>query len=186
MMCVVGACARPATPNSGLEGEWAITLRFTPRESAAETTSIQGRLVFDSRLPVYGLPVPPGTMMGRAYVDLSTPIPVGDVRAGPYYSADTDADLQEEVNASVDSAGVITMEISPQIFGRDPVLTGTQMGTTIRGHWTYFSHSDTLGTGSFVMRRAQRSPATDSALVRAHRAARRWAPSGNKTSHKSD
>jgi hypothetical protein len=169
-----GACVRPGAPGDGLEGEWEITLQFTAPGAAARPASIAGRLVLDSRLPSYGLDVPPGTLLGRAYVDLSTPIRGGEVRKGPHYSTEAGADLHEEVNARLDSAGVITIEISPQVFGSDPVLTATRTGTTIIGQWTYFSHEDTLGTGSFVMRRAQRSSATDSAVVRARRAAKQW------------
>jgi hypothetical protein len=168
------SCFRPAATEQGLNGEWEATLRFAPQGSDAEPALITGRVVFDPHLPRYGLEMPPRVIVGRAYLDLSTPIRSGEVRNGPHYAGGDDADLEEEVNAIEDDAGGFTIEISPQIFGRDPVLTATRDGNTMTGEWTYFSHTDTVGRGTFIMKRVRPSQASDSALSRARRAARRW------------
>jgi hypothetical protein len=168
------SCFRPAATEQGLNGEWEATLRFTPPGSEAEPALITGRVVFDPQLPHYGVEMPPRVILGRAYLDLSTPIRSGEVRNGPHYAGGDDADLVEEINAIQDPAGRFTIEISPQIFGRDPVLTATRDGDTMTGEWTYFSHTDTVGRGTFIMKRVRPSQASDSALSRARRAAQRW------------
>lgn len=168
------SCFRPAATKQGLNGEWEATLRFTPLGSEAGPALITGRVVFDPQLPHYGVEMRPGVILGRAYLDLSTPIRSGEVRNGPHYAGGDDADLKEEINAIEDAAGRFTIEISPQIFGRDPVLTATRDGNTMTGEWTYFSHTDTVGRGTFIMKRVRPSQASDSALSRARRAAQRW------------
>lgn len=168
------SCFRSAATEQGLNGEWEATLRFTPHGSKSDPALITGRVVFDPQIPQYGLEVPPKVILGRAYLDLSTPIRGGEVRNGPHYSGEDDADLVEEINAIQDPAGRFTIEISPQIFGRDAVLTATRDGDSMTGEWTYFSHTDTVGRGTFIMKRVRPSQASDSALSRARRAAQRW------------
>jgi hypothetical protein len=168
------SCSRPPLSKTGLEGEWEVILEYQPYGLNARRARLQGTFVFDSALPAYGLEMPQKTSLGRAYVELTAPIRAGEVRRGPYYARGGSADLLEEINATEVSPGVYRMEISPQIFGRDPVLEVTARGDRLVGRWMYFSHSDTVGTGSVFMRRTPRSEATDSARSRARRAADQW------------
>ncbi len=178
-VCLLFVCScsrsQPGTSETSLAGEWNITLNARQmRVTPGDRSQIQGRVVFDSRLPSYGVPLDSGTSLGRAYIDVSALSSGREAQKKIFYASGDDADLLEEVNATIDSAGQVTIEVSPQIFGRDPVLTGRLRGSVITGTWVYYSHSDTLASGTFEMERVRRSEVTDSALTRAQRTASKW------------
>lgn len=174
-LLMVTACRKAERRTTRLEGEWGATLQVSATKSTiTEPTQVSGIFVFDGHLPVYGSSPDPGTIVGRAYIEINSLTGEGKVVDKPYYSTAKDGDLADEIHARIDSAGKVTIAISPQIFGRSPVLTGELKNNTVTGEWTYFSHSDTLATGTFVMRRIPRSPASDSARIRSRRSARAW------------
>lgn len=159
-----------------LSGEWRLRLASRASRESPFQGAVSGALVFDSAIPIYGygrIHPPRAAVIGRAYVDYQgtrirlreSSIPFAD---GP------DADLVEEVVAEVHPDSMVDVQIAPRIIGFDPVFRGRISGDTIRGTWTLFSHSETVDSGSFLMWRVARTAISDSAIVRARRAAQAW------------
>lgn len=163
---------QPAHKTSVLEGEWIVDLR---REGAdpGSGKDLDGFVVLDSQLPCYcdeEVQRTLGAIGGRACFDyhvLGRPM---NSATSQYFLLGAGADMAEEIEATVDGAQRV------RIWGVGSPVTfeGVLQGESIDGRWLFISRGDTLGSGTFVMRRQLATEYSDSARTRAGREVHVW------------
>lgn len=156
-----------------LEGEWTF-VASSPRESRGSApATVIGRIVFNAEIPDYVGGTSPDVLRGRAYINRDALIK-GQTFKQPFFADAENADVGEEVHATVEADSILSIRVAPRVFGDDLLLEGQGHGSVITGNWIYLSHSDTLNMGTFRMESTRKSAVSDSAIVRSRRAAGRW------------
>jgi hypothetical protein len=174
---LITGCGSSSDRINRFDGEWTIELA-SAQGLVPKAHRASGRVVFSEELPIYGErpPIPTAPYaVGRSYADL-TPLlgERGSNRNGdPYFDPSPSADVFDEVYAWVDSTGALVMEIAPQVAGYEPLLRGHVFQDSIIGTWSLDGNGSPSLHGSFRMIRTRRTAVTDSAHIRAARAAER-------------
>lgn len=155
-----------------LQGEWVVDLR-RDGSTAGATKHVDGFVVLDSQIPCYcdeEAQRTPGAVGGRAYFDYQVLGRPMNSATGEYFLQGAGADMTEEVEATVSG----DQRVRIWGVGSPVTLEGVLKGDSIGGRWLFVARNDTLGSGTFVMRRRAATEYSDSARTRAGREVDLW------------
>lgn len=163
---------QPAGKPHLLQGEWVVDL-MRDDQASGTTKPMDGFVVLDPQIPCYcdeEVRRTPGAIGGRVYFDYQVLGRSMSSATDRYFLQGAGADMTEEVEATVDR------EQRVRIWGvGSPVtLEGMLKGDSISGRWSFVTRGDTLGSGTFRMRRQAATEYSDSARTRGRREVGLW------------